>query len=86
VTASVANNIATATSALSGVNVIRARFENGRQGIRDLLGKADAKLFANINKIYTFAAQTEWNLPVQFAQQLPEMAVPVEAQTRPLAT
>ena len=71
-TASVASNGATATSALSGVKVIRARFENGRQGIRDVLGKADAKLFANINTFYTFAVQTECNLPVQFAQQLSE--------------
>jgi hypothetical protein len=86
VIASVASDGATATSALSGVEVIRARFENGRQRIRDVLGKADAKLFANIKTIYTFAAQTEWNLPVQFAQQLSEMAVPVEAKTRPLAT
>ncbi len=84
-TASVASNGAAATGNLSGVKVIRARFENGRQGIRDVLGKADAKLFANINTIYTFAAQTEWNLPVQFAQQLSEVAVPVEA-TLPLAT
>jgi hypothetical protein len=86
VTASVASNSATATRALSGVKVIRARFENGRQGIRDVLGKADAKLFGNINTIYTFAAQTEWNLPVQFAQQLSEMAVPVEAKTGPFTT
>jgi hypothetical protein len=86
VIASVASNSATATSALSGVKIIRARFENGRQGIRYVLGKADAKLFANINTIYTFAAQTEWNLPVRFAQQLSEMAVPVEPRTRPLAT
>jgi hypothetical protein len=86
VIASVASNGGTATSALSGVKVIRTRFENGRQGIRDVLGKADAKLFGNINTIYTFAAQTERNLPVQFAQQLSKMAVPVEAKTPPLAT
>jgi hypothetical protein len=86
VIASVVSNGATASGALSYVIVVRARFENGRQGYVEVLAKADAKLFAIINTIYTFAAQTEWKLPVQFAQQLSDMAVPVEAKTPPLAT
>jgi hypothetical protein len=42
-------------------------------------------LSAIVNKAYIIAAQNEWNLAVQFAQQLSGMAVPVEAKTLPMA-
>jgi hypothetical protein len=86
VIASVASNSATATSALSGMKALRARFENDLQGNVGVLEKTDANLFAIINKVYTVATQKEWNLAVQFAQQLSDVAVPVEAKTPPLAT
>jgi hypothetical protein len=79
------SSIATATSALSDVKVMWTMFQNELQGTMDKLEKTDENLSAIVNKAYIIAAQNEWNLAVQFAQQLSGMAVPVEAKTLPMA-
>lgn len=79
------SSIATATSALSDVKVMWTMFQNELQGTMDKLEKTDENLSAIVNKAYIIAAQNEWNLAVQFAQQLSGMAVPVEAKTLAMA-
>jgi hypothetical protein len=79
------SSIATATSALSDVKVMWTMFQNELQGTMDKLEKTDENLSAIVNKAYIIAAQNEWNLAVQFAQQLSGMTVPVEQKTLPMA-
>jgi hypothetical protein len=49
------------------------------------LEKTDENLSAIVNKAYVIAAQKEWNLAVQFAQQLSGMTVQVQEKTLPMA-
>jgi hypothetical protein len=51
----------------------------------DKLEKTDENLFAIVNKAYIIAAQNEWTLAVQFAQQLSGIPVAVEARTLAMA-
>ncbi len=79
------SSIATATSALSDVKVMWTMFQNDLQGTMNKLEKTDENLSAIVNKAYVIAAQKEWNLAVQFAQQLSGMSVPVQEKTLPMA-
>ena len=79
------SSIATATAALSDVKVMWTMFQNELQGTMDKLDKTDENLSSIVNKAYVIAAQNEWNLAVQFAQQLSGMNVPVQAQTLAMA-
>ena len=79
------SSIATATSALSDVKVMWTMFQNDLQGTMNKLEKTDENLSAIVNKAYVIAAQKEWNLAVQFAQQLSGMTVQVQEKTLPMA-
>jgi hypothetical protein len=79
------SSIATATAALSDVKVMWTMFQNELQGTMDKLDKTDENLSSIVNKAYVIAVQNEWNLAVQFAQQLSGMNVPVQAQTLAMA-
>lgn len=76
---------ATATQALSDVKVMWGVFQSEVQGTLDKLEKTDEELQSIVNKALVLAAQKEWNLAVQFAQQLVGMKVTIEAQTLPMS-
>lgn len=75
---------ATATAALSDVKVMWGVFQGELQGTLDKLEKTDEDLSAIVNKAFVIAAQKEWDLATQFAQQLVGMQVPVESKTLPI--
>lgn len=77
--------IATATNALSDVKVMWLTFRGELQGTLDKLEKTDETLASIVNKAFVLAAQKEWNLAVQFAQQLVGMKVEVQTQTLKIA-
>lgn len=78
-------SIATATNALSDVKVMWTVFQNELQGTLDKLNNTNENLAAIVDEAYVLAAQNEWNLAVQFAQQLVGMNLQVQAKTLPMA-
>jgi len=68
---------ATATRALSDVKVMWQTFRGELQGTKNKLEKTDESLSSIVNKAWVLAAQKEWDLAVQFAQQLVGMKVGV---------
>lgn len=73
--------IATALSALSDVKTMWEFFRGELQGTKNKLMSADEELALIINKVKISAAQREWDLAVQFAQQLIGVKVTVETKT-----
>jgi hypothetical protein len=74
-----------ATQTLSDVRTMWAVFQGELQGTLDKLNKADEELYAIVNKAYIQGAQTEWNLAVEFAQQLVGKKLEVEVKELPMA-
>jgi Bacillus haemolytic enterotoxin (HBL) len=79
------SSIAIATSTLSDVKTMWTVFQNEIQGTIDKLEKADEALIAIVKKADVLAAQKEWKLAVQFAEQLVGMNVSVESKELPMA-
>lgn len=79
------NATATATQALSDVKVMWGVFQGELQGTLDKLERTDEELSAIVNKAMVLAAQKEWKLAVDFAQQLVGMSVPVESKNLPMS-
>lgn len=71
---------ATATKALSDVKVMWQTFRGELQGTLNKLEKTDETVSSIVNKAWVIAAQKEWELAVQFAQQLVGMKVGVAHQ------
>lgn len=78
-------SIATATRALSDVRVMWTVFQNELQGTMDKLSSTNVELSAIVNKALVKAAQKEWSLAVDFAQQLVGKAVKVEVRPMSIA-
>lgn len=78
-------SIATATSALSDVKVMWSLFQSELQGTMDKLNQTSDTLSMIVNEAYVLAAQNEWNLAMQFAQQLVGSKLEVQAKTLPMA-
>ena len=79
------SSIATATQALSDVKVMWTTFQNELQGTINNLDKADKALSAIVSEAEVKAAQKEWNLAVDFAQQLVGATLKVEAKELPMS-
>jgi Bacillus haemolytic enterotoxin (HBL) len=79
------SSIATATQALSDVKVMWTTFQNELQGTINNLDKADKALSAIVSEAEVKAAQKEWNLAVDFAQQLSGVSLKVEVKDLPMS-
>jgi hypothetical protein len=79
------SSIAVATNALSDVKVMWTVFQNELQGTMNKLDLADIALSAIVVKADILAAEKEWNLAVDYAQQLVGMSLQVETKTLPMA-
>lgn len=79
------SSIATATQSLSDVKVMWGVFQGELQGTLYKLNHTDEELSAIVNKAGVIGAQSEWDLAVEFAQQLVGMKVGTEARTLPMA-
>jgi predicted nucleic acid-binding Zn-ribbon protein len=79
------SSIATATQALSDVKVMWTTFQNELKGTINNLDKADKALSAIVSEAEVKAAQKEWNLAVDFAQQLVGATLKVEAKELPMS-
>lgn len=79
------SSIETATNALSEVRTMWATFKGELQGVVDKLNKADEELYMVVNKGYIIAAQSEWDLAIEFAQQLVGMKIDIQTKTVPMS-
>jgi predicted nucleic acid-binding Zn-ribbon protein len=79
------SSIATATQSLSDVKVMWTTFQNELKGTLDNLDKADKALSAIVSEAEVKAAQKEWNLAVDFAQQLVGAQLKVETKELPMS-
>jgi hypothetical protein len=77
------DSMETALEKLSDVRTMWATFQGELKGVMDKLEKADEELFAVVNKGYILAAQEEWKLAVEFANQL--TGVNLQVETRKIA-
>lgn len=77
--------IATATNALSDVKVMWQTFRGELRGTLDKLERTNEELASIVNKAFVLAAQAEWKLAIQFAQQLVGMKIQLETHTLKLA-
>ncbi len=74
------SSIAVATQALSDVKTMWSLFKSELQGTMSKLDQADEELMAIVNKAYVLAAQKEWDLATQFAQNLANTTYDVQTQ------
>lgn len=74
-----------ATQALSDFRTSWGVFSNELKGVKSKLQSAEQAISVIIQETFTNAAQNEWKLAVQTAQDLAEAKVQVQAQTVPMA-
>ncbi|HEX2740980.1 MAG TPA: HBL/NHE enterotoxin family protein [Rubrobacter sp.] len=79
------NSVATATQALSDVKVLWTTFQNELKGTMNNLDKADTALSAIVSEAQVKAAKKEWDLAVDFAQQLSGVQLQVQAKELPMS-
>lgn len=82
---SAVSSTALATQALSDVKTMWQAFKNDLKGVLDKLDDADESLMLIVNESFIKAAQTQWNLAVEYANDLTKMNMPVEAKTLDMA-
>lgn len=80
-------SMANGLQALSDVRTQWQVFAGELQGVKNKLDSADEELYAIVNKGYVEAAQKEWHLALDFAQQLIGLVTPhVESKTLPMSS